>query len=183
MEPKKYLQEEIFLDQKWIEKNMYDLGIKYGNDKITHHRYDLIYPMFLSRFNDKIIYNIIEEPLQEDLDVVSKLYDVSSNKFYQRDAYEKDVIKKFLEKHCNDDDIIIWSDLDEVPNPEVKVQIETPPPPPPPPPVDALLGPGVGVEPPPAPAPPAPIATTSTQTAEGQQFQVPLAVKHWTTAT
>ena len=54
MEPKKYLQEEIFLDQKWIEKNMYDLGIKYGNDKITHHRYDLIYPMFLSRFNDKI---------------------------------------------------------------------------------------------------------------------------------
>jgi len=77
------------------------------------------------KFNDKIIYNIIEEPLQEDLDVVSKLYDVSSNKFYQRDAYEKDVIKKFLEKHCNDDDIIIWSDLDEVPNPEVLSELNS----------------------------------------------------------
>ena len=49
MEPKKYLPQDNLL-----EKNMYDLGIKHGNDKITHHRYDLIYPMFLSQFNDKI---------------------------------------------------------------------------------------------------------------------------------
>ena len=48
MEPKKYLPQDNLL-----EKNMYDLGIKHGNDKITHHRYDLIYPMFLSQFNDK----------------------------------------------------------------------------------------------------------------------------------
>ena len=49
MEPKKHLPQDNLL-----EKNMYDLGIKHGNDKITHHRYDLIYPMFLSQFNDKI---------------------------------------------------------------------------------------------------------------------------------
>ena len=77
------------------------------------------------KFNNKIIYNIIKEPLQEDLDIVSDLYGVSSNKFYQRDAYEKDVIKKVLEEHCSDEDIIIWSDLDEVPNPEVLSELNS----------------------------------------------------------
>jgi hypothetical protein len=28
---------------------MYDIGMKFGNDKITHHRYDLIYPIFLEK--------------------------------------------------------------------------------------------------------------------------------------
>jgi hypothetical protein len=34
--------------------NMYELGVKYGNDKVTYHRYDLIYPNFLSHLNDDI---------------------------------------------------------------------------------------------------------------------------------
>jgi hypothetical protein len=33
----------------------YDLGQKYGNDKVTYHRYDLIYPKFLSELIDKEI--------------------------------------------------------------------------------------------------------------------------------
>jgi hypothetical protein len=34
---------------------MYQLGEKYQNDKITHHRYDLIYPDFISHLCDKDI--------------------------------------------------------------------------------------------------------------------------------
>lgn len=30
-----------------------EIGNKYQNDKITHHRYDLIYPFFLENFRDK----------------------------------------------------------------------------------------------------------------------------------
>jgi len=71
------------------------------------------------KFNHKIIYNVIEEPTKEDLTTVSNLYDISHNRCYQQDAYEKDSIKKQIEKICQDDDIIIWSDLDEMPNPEV----------------------------------------------------------------
>lgn len=36
-------------------ENMYDLGIKYGNDKVTYHRYDLIYPHFLSHLQNEEI--------------------------------------------------------------------------------------------------------------------------------
>lgn len=71
------------------------------------------------KFNHKIIYTVIDEPTQQELDVVSNLYGISHNRCYQQDAYEKDSIKKVLEKVCQDEDIIIWSDLDEVPNPEV----------------------------------------------------------------
>ena len=34
---------------------MYQLGEKYQNDKITHHRYDLIYPDFINHLCDKDI--------------------------------------------------------------------------------------------------------------------------------
>jgi hypothetical protein len=34
---------------------MYDLGNKYNNDKVTYHRYDLIYPDFISHMCDKEI--------------------------------------------------------------------------------------------------------------------------------
>jgi hypothetical protein len=34
---------------------MYDLGIKYQNDKVTYHRYDLIYPEFLSQIQNEEI--------------------------------------------------------------------------------------------------------------------------------
>jgi len=34
---------------------MLDLGIKYGNDKVTYHRYDLIYPHFLSHLQHEEI--------------------------------------------------------------------------------------------------------------------------------
>ena len=40
---------------KDLEMNkFYELGQKYGNDKVTYHRYDLIYPHFLSLLNDDI---------------------------------------------------------------------------------------------------------------------------------
>lgn len=77
------------------------------------------------KFNHKIIHNIIEEPTEEQLKEVGALYDVADNKYYSSDAYEKDAIKKFLHDHCSDNDIIIWSDVDEVPNPEVLSELES----------------------------------------------------------
>jgi hypothetical protein len=35
--------------------NFYELGIKYGNDKVTNHRYDLIYPKFIEDLKYKKI--------------------------------------------------------------------------------------------------------------------------------
>lgn len=76
-------------------------------------------------FNHKIIYTKIDPPTQEDLDTVSNLYGIHGYRTFQQDAYEKDSIKKVLEKHCNDDDIIIWSDLDEIPNPDVLKELNS----------------------------------------------------------
>ena len=39
-----------------IKKNMYDLGIKYSNDKVTYHRYDLIYTNFLSHLQIRLLH-------------------------------------------------------------------------------------------------------------------------------
>ena len=41
-----------------------------------------------------------------------------------RDTYYKDSILEVLKEHCTDEDVIIWSDLDEVPNPEVIENIQ-----------------------------------------------------------
>jgi hypothetical protein len=35
-----------------MKDNMHSLGLKYGNDKVTHHRYDLIYPNYLLPFKN-----------------------------------------------------------------------------------------------------------------------------------
>lgn len=76
-------------------------------------------------FHDKIIYTKIDSPTQKDLDTVSNLYGLHGHRTFQQDAYEKDSIKKVLEKHCSDDDIIIWSDLDEIPNPDVLKELNS----------------------------------------------------------
>lgn len=77
------------------------------------------------KFNHKIIYNVIGDPSQEDLNTVSNLYNVHNYRTFQQDAYEKDSIKKVLDNICCDDDIIIWSDLDEVPNPQVLSELKS----------------------------------------------------------
>lgn len=77
------------------------------------------------KFHNKIIYTKIDSPTQEDLNTVSNLYGLHGYRTFQQDAYEKDSIKKVLEKHCNDDDIIIWSDLDEIPNPDVLKELNS----------------------------------------------------------
>lgn len=58
------------------------------------------------KFNHKIIHNIVEDTTPPELHP------------YQRDVFQKDNIKKIILKNISDDDIIIWSDIDEVPNPE-----------------------------------------------------------------
>lgn len=70
------------------------------------------------KFKDKIIYTKIEEPTKETLLSKGLQYKVKKESF-MRDTYYKDSIMEVLKEHCSDDDVIIWSDLDEVPNPEV----------------------------------------------------------------
>jgi len=58
------------------------------------------------KFNHKIIHNIVEDTTPLDLHP------------YQRDVFQKDGIKKVILENISDEDVIIWSDVDEVPNPE-----------------------------------------------------------------
>ena len=66
-----------------------------------------------SKFSHKIIHNIVEDTTSPDLHP------------YQRDVFQKDNIKKVILENTSDDDVIIWSDVDEVPNPEAIEELET----------------------------------------------------------
>ena len=65
------------------------------------------------KFHHKIIHNIVEDTTSPELHP------------YQRDVFQKDNIKKVILENIKDDDIIIWSDVDEVPNPEAIAELET----------------------------------------------------------
>lgn len=69
------------------------------------------------KFQDKIIHNIIEKPTENHLISAGQRYGTNVE-CQQRDTYQKDSIKNYLDNICYPNDIIIWSDLDEVPNPE-----------------------------------------------------------------
>jgi len=75
------------------------------------------------KFIDKIIYTRIPDPTYEQLQAKGVEYRVK-RETYMRDAYQKDTIMEVLNNHCSDDDVILWSDLDEVPNPEVLEKLE-----------------------------------------------------------
>ena len=76
-----------------------------------------------TKFKDKIIYNRVPDPTPEQLQAKGVEYRVK-RETYMRDAYQKDTIMEVLKEHCSDDDVIIWSDLDEIPNPDVLEQLE-----------------------------------------------------------
>lgn len=65
------------------------------------------------KFNHKIIHNIVEDTTPPELHP------------YQRDVFQKDNIKKVILENISEDDVIIWSDIDEVPNPEAVADLET----------------------------------------------------------
>lgn len=65
------------------------------------------------QFNHKIIHNIVEDTTSPELHP------------YQRDVFQKDNIKNCILKNISDEDAIIWSDVDEVPNPEAIEKLET----------------------------------------------------------
>lgn len=70
------------------------------------------------KFNDKIIHNIIELPTDQQLDDLGIKYNTPV-RCHQMDAFQKNNIADFLNTVCSSDDTIIWSDLDEIPNPEI----------------------------------------------------------------
>ncbi len=77
------------------------------------------------KFNDKIIHVVVPEPSEEDLVLCDKFYNLLGVRSYARDTFEKDYLKNKVSELCSDEDIILWSDLDEVPNPEVLKEIES----------------------------------------------------------
>jgi beta-1,4-mannosyl-glycoprotein beta-1,4-N-acetylglucosaminyltransferase len=86
----------------------------FGSDKPLYY---LENKQKFKKFEDKIIHNIIEPPTVQQLDDVGQKYGTSV-RCHQTDAYQKDTIKNFLDNVSSSNDAIIWSDLDEIPNPE-----------------------------------------------------------------
>lgn len=71
------------------------------------------------QFNHKIIHNVIsQDASQIELENRGKQYGTTVEA-QQRDTYQKDLIKDKLMQICSKEDIFLWSDLDEIPNPEV----------------------------------------------------------------
>lgn len=64
-----------------------------------------------SKFAHKIIYNVILDKTDPSLHP------------YQRDVAQKDAIAATVSDNFTDEDIIIWGDVDEVPNPEALEQL------------------------------------------------------------
>lgn len=64
-----------------------------------------------SKFAHKIIYNVVAEKTDVDLHP------------YQRDVFQKNCIYQVIKDHCTDEDLIIWGDVDEVPNPDIIPEI------------------------------------------------------------
>lgn len=65
------------------------------------------------KFNHKIIHNIVKDTTAIELHP------------YQRDVFQKDNIKKVILENSSDEDVIIWSDVDEVPNPEAIADLDS----------------------------------------------------------
>lgn len=78
-----------------------------GGDKILYYKEN---KDRFEKFNHKIIHNIVE-----DNNVGLHAYD--------RDIYQKDIIKNVLLEYVTDEDAILFGDLDEVPNPEAVAQL------------------------------------------------------------
>ena len=66
-----------------------------------------------AKFEDKIIHNIVEDNTDPNLHP------------YERDIFQKNSIKEIVMEKASDDDAIIWSDVDEVPNPEAIEEIDS----------------------------------------------------------
>ena len=75
-----------------------------------------------SKFNHKIIHNVVNDPEKEELESYGSKYNTLIPA-QQRDAYQKDMIKKIVLENSKEEDAIIWGDLDEVPNPDVVQKI------------------------------------------------------------
>lgn len=66
-----------------------------------------------AKFNHKIIHNVVEDNTDSNLHP------------YQRDIFQKDSIKQVVMQYVSEDDVIIWSDVDEIPNPDAIEEVES----------------------------------------------------------
>jgi hypothetical protein len=75
----------------------FDLGQKYNNDKVTHHRYDLIYPKFLSQLIDKNI-NMLEIGLGNYSDGTGYSRNMWKEYFHPANIYVMDINTEFKDE-------------------------------------------------------------------------------------
>lgn len=66
-----------------------------------------------SKFSHKIFYNVLLDKTDYVLHP------------YQRDVFQKDSIAQVLKDNFTESDIIIWGDVDEVPNPEILKELDS----------------------------------------------------------
>lgn len=123
-----------------VESNVTHTGVS------KPYYYELNKELF-SKFKDKIIHlkiedipnnfnnlKLIENPKNNDEIYVNeiinfinnqqprKLFDINHELEYGRDFYQKECVRRGL-YNCNSDDIIIFSDCDEIPNPNILKEI------------------------------------------------------------
>jgi beta-1,4-mannosyl-glycoprotein beta-1,4-N-acetylglucosaminyltransferase len=73
------------------------------------------------KFNNKIIHIIIED------DIPFKNPNINNHEQWQNEYYQRNAIQKGLDmikNNINDDDIILTSDLDEIPNPNILLELK-----------------------------------------------------------
>ena len=108
-----YVDHFVFSESKWAFSGI-DKGLNYESNQDR-----------FKKFSHKIIYNEIPDPTEEQLKIISAKYNIEGYPTYQRDVYQKDSITNILSKYCKDNDIILWSDLDEIPNPDVLKDLDS----------------------------------------------------------
>lgn len=76
------------------------------------------------KFNHKIIHNVIDQDASKnELEALGRKYNTLVEA-QQRDTYQKDSIKDLVLEKCGEEDVFLWGDLDEIPNPEVIESIQ-----------------------------------------------------------
>jgi len=87
------------------DNRMYDIGLKFGNDKVTYHRYDLMYPKYIDKYQDRAI-NVLEIGLGDQKNGTGKsnlfgvAYGVDDLPWAENTIH---LVKKYLEEMENID--------------------------------------------------------------------------------
>jgi beta-1,4-mannosyl-glycoprotein beta-1,4-N-acetylglucosaminyltransferase len=74
-----------------------------------------------NKFNDKIIHIIVTDFPYKKPNINYDLQQQWENEYYQRNCIKRGIDKLINENYLNDEDIILTSDIDEIPNPNILI--------------------------------------------------------------